>query len=80
MEGHFRDIKENDNFQRFYYRTLEKMYKECMLYAIGRNKNKYHRFLHDVIKKFNEKQRKGLLRKAHSLKCSIMVKYDLKYS
>jgi len=26
-----------------------------MLYAIGRNINKYHRFLHDEIKKFEGK-------------------------
>ncbi len=33
----------------------EKVYKEFMLYAIGRNINKYHRFLHDKIPKFEEK-------------------------
>ena len=43
-EGHFGDIKENDSFRRFNYRTVEKVYKEFMLYAIGRNINKYHRF------------------------------------
>ena len=54
-EGHFGDIKENDNFRRFNCRTAEKVYKEFMLYAIGRNINKYHRFLHEEIKKFEEK-------------------------
>ena len=54
-EGHFGDIKENDGFRRFNYRTAEKVYKEFMLYAIGRNINKYHRFLHDKIKKFEGK-------------------------
>ena len=54
-EGHFGDIKENDGFRRFHYRTAEKVYKEFMLYAIGRNINKYHRFLHDEIKKFEGK-------------------------
>lgn len=54
-EGHFGDIKENDGFRRFNYRTSEKEYKEFMLYAIGRNINKYHRFLHDKIKKFEGK-------------------------
>lgn len=54
-EGHFGDIKENDSFRRFNYRTSEKVYKEFMLYAIGRNINKYHRFLHDEIKKFEGK-------------------------
>mgnify|MGYP000986122973 FL=1 len=43
-EGHFGDIKENENFRRFNYRSADKVYKEFMLYAIGRNINKYHRF------------------------------------
>ncbi len=51
-EGHFGDIKENEKFRRFNYRTEEKVYKEFMLYAIGRNINKYHRFLHQEIQKF----------------------------
>ncbi len=54
-EGHFGDIKENENFRRFNYRSTEKVYKEFMLYAIGRNINKYHRFLHDEIRKFEGK-------------------------
>ena len=54
-EEHFGDIKENDSFRQFNYRTAEKVYKEFMLYAIGRNINKYHRFLHDKIKKFEGK-------------------------
>ena len=36
-EGHFGDIKENDDFRRFNHRSTEKVYKEFMLYAIGRN-------------------------------------------
>ncbi len=55
-EGHFGDIKENENFRRFNYRSKEKVYKEFMLYAIGRNIMKYHRFLHDEIKKFEGKK------------------------
>lgn len=55
-EGHFGDIKENENFRRFNYRSTEKVYKEFMLYAIGRNINKYHRFLHEEIKKFEGKK------------------------
>lgn len=43
-EGHFGDVKENEGFRRFNYRTCEKVYKEFMLYALGRNINKYHRF------------------------------------
>ena len=54
-EGHFGDIKENENFRRFHYRSAEKVYKEFMLYAIGRNINKYHRFLHNAIQKYEGK-------------------------
>ncbi len=54
-EGHFGDIKDNDSFRRFNYRTLEKVYKEFMLYVFGRNISKYHRFLHDEIKKIEGK-------------------------
>ena len=54
-EGHFGDIKENEDFRRFHYRGEEKVYKEFMLYAIGRNINKYHRFLHHEIEKYEEK-------------------------
>ncbi len=54
-EGHFGDIKENEKFRRFNYRTEEKVYKEFMLYAIGRNINKYQRFLHQEIQKFEGK-------------------------
>ena len=54
-EGHFGDIKENENFRRFHYRSKEKVYKEFMLYAIGRNIMKYHRFLHHEIEKYEGK-------------------------
>ena len=30
-EGHFGDIKENENFRRFHYRSKEKVYKELLL-------------------------------------------------
>ncbi len=55
-EGHFGDIKENENFRRFNHRSSDKVYKEFMLYAIGRNINKYHRFIHNQIQKFEGKQ------------------------
>ena len=55
-EGHFGDIKENDDFRRFNHRTADKVYKEFMLYAIGRNINKYHRFLCNKIQKFEGKE------------------------
>ena len=54
-EGHFGDIKENDDFRRFNHRSAEKVYKEFMLYAIGRNINKYHRFQCNKLKKFEGK-------------------------
>ena len=54
-EGHFGDIKENENFRRFNYRSADKVYKEFMLYAIGRNINKYYRFLYEKLRKFEGK-------------------------
>ena len=42
--------------RRFNYRSEEKVYKEFMLYAIGRNIIKYHRFLHDEIEKYEGKK------------------------
>ena len=54
-EGHFGDIKENENFRRFNYRSTDKVYREFMLYAIGRNINKYHRFLSETLRKFEGK-------------------------
>ena len=55
-EGHFGDIKENEDFRRFNYRSADKVYKEFMLYAIGRNLMKYHRFLHHEIEKYEGKK------------------------
>jgi len=54
-EGYFEDIKENEDFRRFNYRSSDKVYKEFMLFAIGRNINKYHRFLYSKLKKFEGK-------------------------
>ena len=54
-EGHFGDIKGNENFRRFNYCSTDKVYKEFMLYAIGRNINKYCRFLNEKLKKFEGK-------------------------
>lgn len=54
-EGHFGDIKENDQFRRFHYRSEEKVRKEFMLYALSRNINKYHRFLHGELHKYEGK-------------------------
>lgn len=57
-EEHFGDIKENETFRCFNYRLEEKVYKEFIMYTIGRNIIKYHRFLHHEIKKFEEKEQK----------------------
>ena len=54
LEVH-KNIKENENFRRFNYRSSDKVYKEFMLYAIGRNINKYHRFLYEKLRKFEGK-------------------------
>ena len=59
-EGHFGDIKENENFRRFNHCSSEKVYEEFMLYAIGRNINKYHRFIHNQIQKFEGKQAQNI--------------------
>ena len=55
-EGHFGDIKENENFRRFNYLSQEKVYKEFILYAIWRNIMKYHRFLQHEIEKYEWKK------------------------
>ena len=55
IEGYFGDIKENEDLRRFNYRSSDKVYKEFMLFAIERNINKYHRFLHAKLKKFEGK-------------------------
>lgn len=54
-EGYFGDIKENENFRRFNHRTSDKVYKEFLLHAVGRNLNKYHRFANKKIKKYERK-------------------------
>lgn len=55
-EGHFGDIRENETFRRFRYRSAEKVYKEFMPYAIGWNINKYHRFCMKKSKNTKEKK------------------------
>ena len=54
-EGHFGDIKENEDFRRFHYRSSGKVYREFLMYAIGRNLNKYHRFSIGELKKYEPK-------------------------
>ena len=54
-EGHLGDIKENEDFRRFHYRSSDKVYGEFLLYTIGRNLNKYHRFSTGDLKKYEPK-------------------------
>ena len=54
-ERHFGDIKENEDFRRFNYRSVEKVYKEFKLYAIARNIMK--------LKNMKEKRRRKRLSK-----------------
>ena len=54
-EGHFGDIKENEDFRRFHYRSSGKVYREFLVYVIGRNLNKYHRFSTGELKKYEPK-------------------------
>ncbi|SEU23077.1 transposase [Enterocloster lavalensis] len=53
-ESHFGDIKENEDFRRFHYQSMETVYKEFLLYTIGRNMNKYHRFELGILKNTKE--------------------------
>jgi len=54
-EGCFGDMKENNNFRRFNYRSSKKVYKELMLYMFGKNIGKYHKFIYGEIQKFEGK-------------------------
>ena len=45
------DSKENEHFWRSNYHSDEKVHKEFMLHAMGRNIYKYYRFLHQEIEK-----------------------------
>ncbi|SFH35734.1 Transposase DDE domain-containing protein [Lachnospiraceae bacterium NLAE-zl-G231] len=67
-EGHFGDIKENESFRRFNYRSEEKVYKEFMLYAIGRNIMKYHWFLHHEIETYEGKKEQTIPERIPALK------------
>ncbi len=54
-EGHFGDIKENNKFRRFNYRSRKKVSKEFLIHALARNLSKYHRFIHGEIERFEGK-------------------------
>ncbi len=51
-EGTFGDMKQNDDFRRVNHRSIDKVYKEFALYAIGRNINKYHRFENGKLEEY----------------------------
>ena len=54
-EGHFGDIKGNQKFRRFNYRSSEKVYKQFLLHVFARNINKYHRFQLGKLHKYEGK-------------------------
>ena len=48
-------MKENHDFRKFNYRSAEKIHKEALLYAIGSNMKKYHRFTLGLLERFDGK-------------------------
>ncbi len=54
-EGFFGDMKENDGFRKFNHRSKEKVYKETMLYILGKNIKRYYKFINGTITKFEGK-------------------------
>jgi transposase len=54
-EGFFGDIKANDGFRQFNHRSKEKVIKEFMLFAFGKNIDKYYKFITGKIKRFEGK-------------------------
>ncbi len=54
-EGSFGNMKENHDFRRFNYRGKEKVYKEVLLYVMGLNLMRYHRFKSGQLSSFEGK-------------------------
>lgn len=54
-EGFFGDMKANDGFRQFNHRSSDKVIKEFMLYAFGKNIDKYFKFITGKIQKFEGK-------------------------
>jgi hypothetical protein len=54
-EGFFGDMKANDDFRQFNHRSQDKVLKEFMLFAFGKNIDKYHKFIMGKIKRFEGK-------------------------
>ena len=55
-EGFFGDMKANNGFDKFNHRSEKKVFKELMLYIMGKNLDKYHKFINHKIKKFEGKK------------------------
>ncbi len=51
-EGFFGDMKENDGFRKYNHRSLEKVYKESLIYIFGKNVGRYHKFIHKKLEKY----------------------------
>ena len=54
-EGFFGDMKANDEFRQFNHRSKDKVLKEFMLFAFGKNIDKYYKFITGKIKRFEGK-------------------------
>jgi len=54
-EGSFGDMKHNHQIRRFNHRGEEKVIKEMLFYAFGRNLMKYHRFEEKELRSFENK-------------------------
>jgi transposase len=54
-EGFFGDMKANDGFRQFNHRSSDKVIKEFLLYAFGKNIDKYFKFTTGKIQKFEGK-------------------------
>lgn len=54
-EGSFGDMKHNHQIRRFNHRGDEKVTKEMLFYAFGRNLMKFHRFEENELKSFVKK-------------------------
>lgn len=54
-EGFFGDMKANNGFRQFNHRSREKVIKEFMIFAFGKNIDKYFKFITGKIKRFEGK-------------------------
>lgn len=77
-EGHFGDIKEKKDLRRFHYRTSDKVYREFLLYTIGRNLNRFHRFYAGNQENTNRTEMETQLKEDAKQKIGIRGFYALK--